>query len=154
MRRGDDEVDRLGRERRIAGAHQFFGRLAFARAFDDRLAAVGKGSTRSTRADFNVFSHRPSLHLSITQIKTGDMMRVTRRARTMLNIQIGRLTTLLLLIFIGLVSSLVNAPRSCTATTQDVTYEDELESGKTFYRQRRYEEALKSFKRANEMREK
>ena len=72
----------------------------------------------------------------------------------MLNTQIGRLATLLLLIFIGLVSSLVNAPRSWTAAAQDPTYEEELESGKTFYRQHRYDEALKSFKRANEMREK
>src|SRR6185295_18904369 len=40
------------------------------------------------------------------------------------------------------------------ATAQDPTYEDELESGKILFRQRRYDEALKSFKRANEMREK
>jgi thiol-disulfide isomerase/thioredoxin len=72
----------------------------------------------------------------------------------MLNTQIGRLTTLLFLIFLGLVSSSVVPPPSWTASAQDPTYEDELDSGKTFFRQRRYDEALKSFKRANELCEK
>ena len=73
----------------------------------------------------------------------------------MLNTRIGRLTTLLVLISLGLVSSIVNPPRSWTAAAQDEpTYEDELESGKRLFRQRRYDEALKSFRRANELREK
>ena len=72
----------------------------------------------------------------------------------MLTTRTGRLTTLLVLISVGLVGSLLNSPQRWTASAQDPTYEDELESGKTFFRQRRYDEALKNFKRANEMREK
>ena len=72
----------------------------------------------------------------------------------MLNTGIGRLTILLLLISLGLVSLSLNPPPSWNATAQDPAYEDELESGKTLFRQHRYEEALKTFKRANEMREK
>jgi peroxiredoxin len=73
----------------------------------------------------------------------------------MLTTQIGRLTTLLLLISLGLVGSLLNSPRSSTAAAQDEpTWQDEMESGKSLYRQRRYDEALKSFRRANEMRDK
>ena len=40
------------------------------------------------------------------------------------------------------------------AVTDDEQFEEELEKGKTLLRRRQYEEALKSFKRANEMREK
>ena len=71
----------------------------------------------------------------------------------MLTTQTGRLTTLLLLISLGLVGSLL---QSWTATAQDQepTYEDELASAKDMLRRYRYEEALKGFKRANEMREK
>jgi peroxiredoxin len=52
------------------------------------------------------------------------------------------------------VSSLLNSPPSWTATAQDPTHEEELENGKQLFRQRRYDEALKSFRRANELREK
>ena len=74
----------------------------------------------------------------------------------MLNTQIGRLTTLLLLIFLGLVSSLFNPPQSWTVFAQepDPTYEEQLESAKNLLRHSRYDEALKGFKRANEMRDK
>lgn len=74
----------------------------------------------------------------------------------MLNTQIGRLTTPLLLIAVGLVSSSVNPPRSWTAVAQepDPTYEEILESAKGLLKRYRYEEALKAFKRANEMRDK
>lgn len=73
----------------------------------------------------------------------------------MLTTPTSRLTTLLVLISLGLVGSLLNSPQPWTATAQDEpTFEDELESGKRLLRQRRYDEALKSFKRANEMREK
>jgi peroxiredoxin len=67
----------------------------------------------------------------------------------MLTTRTGRLTILLVLISVGLVGSLLNSTRA-----QEPTYEEELESGKTFFRQRRYDDALKVFKRANEMREK
>ena len=72
----------------------------------------------------------------------------------MLKTRIGRLTILLFLISIGLVSSSVKPPESWIATAQEATYEEELENGKAFFRQRRYEEALKLFKHANELREK
>ena len=41
-----------------------------------------------------------------------------------------------------------------SAQTDDSTVEEELDKGKELLRQRKYEEALKSFKRANEMRQK
>lgn len=74
----------------------------------------------------------------------------------MLTTRTGRLTTLLVLISIGLVGSLLSPSQAWIATAQDgeMTWEEALESGKRLHRQRRYEEALKSFKRANEMREK
>jgi peroxiredoxin len=74
----------------------------------------------------------------------------------MLTTQTGRLTILLLLISLGLVGSLLNSPHSWTATAQDQepTYEDELANAKDMLRRYRYEEALKGFKRANEMRDK
>ena len=60
----------------------------------------------------------------------------------MLNTQVGRLTILLLLIALGL---------SWTATAQDPTYDEVLASAKVFLRQNRYDEAVKAFRRANEM---
>lgn len=68
----------------------------------------------------------------------------------MLNTQVGRLTILLLLISLGLVSSSLNAP----ASAQDPTYDEVLASAKAFLRQNRFDEAVKGFRRANEMREK
>lgn len=72
----------------------------------------------------------------------------------MLTTRTGRLTTLLVLISVGLVGSLFSSPQRWTTSAQDPTFEEHLESGKTLFRQRRYDEALKSFKRANEMRDK
>lgn len=73
----------------------------------------------------------------------------------MLTTRTGRLTILLVLISLGLVGSLINSPHAFVAGAQDdPTFEDQIESGKRLFRQRRYEEALKSFKRANEMRDK
>lgn len=83
------------------------------------------------------------------------MMRATWRTRTLLTARTGRLTILLVLISLGLVGSLLRSPHAYIATAQDEpTFEDQIESGKRLFRQRRYEEALKSFKRANEMRDK
>jgi thiol-disulfide isomerase/thioredoxin len=62
----------------------------------------------------------------------------------MLNTQIGRLTTLLVLTALGLV----------TAGAQEPTYEERLQSAKNMLSRFRYDEALKGFKRANEMRDK
>jgi len=72
MSRGNDEVDVMRHKSRIPGAHQFFGRLTFARAVDNRLTTLGEENARTARADFVIFSHRPSLH-------TGAMMRHNRR---------------------------------------------------------------------------
>ena len=72
MSRGNDEVDVMRHKSRIPGAHQFFGRLTFARAVDNRLTTLGEENARTARAAFVIFSHRPSLH-------TGDMMRHNRR---------------------------------------------------------------------------
>lgn len=64
----------------------------------------------------------------------------------MLNTQIGRLTTPLLLICLGL--------GTAVAQESETTYEDQLASAKSLLRQSRYDEALKLFKRANEMHDK
>ena len=68
----------------------------------------------------------------------------------MLTTRTGRLTTLLALISLGLVEP-------CIAVAQDsetTTYEERLASAKDLLRQYRYDEAVKGFRRANEMREK
>ena len=74
----------------------------------------------------------------------------------MLNTRIGRLTTLLVLISLTLVSSFFIAPRSWTATAQepDITYEEVLASAKDLLHRYRYDEAVKAFRHANEMRDK
>jgi peroxiredoxin/predicted negative regulator of RcsB-dependent stress response len=65
--------------------------------------------------------------------------------------QTGRLTLFLVLVAFVISVSLLNSPRT---SAQDPSYEDELDHGKLLFRQRKYDEALKSFKRANEMRDK
>ena len=62
--------------------------------------------------------------------------------------QLGRLVLLLLLFTAALMTS------AAKFQDPDTSYDDHLQSGKDFFRQRRYDEALKSFKRANELREK
>ena len=62
----------------------------------------------------------------------------------MLNTQIGRLTMLLALTSLGLVA----------AKAQEPTYDEQLQSAKTLLSRYRYDEALKGFKRANEMHDK
>jgi len=67
----------------------------------------------------------------------------------MLTTRTGRLTTLLVFISLGLIEP-------CLAVAQDseTTYEERLASAKDLLRQYRYDEAVKGFRRANEMREK
>ena len=72
----------------------------------------------------------------------------------MLTIRTGRLTTLLVLISLGLVGSLLSSSQHWTTVAQEPTYEDELQSAKNLLSQHRYGEALKLFKRANERRDK
>ena len=67
-----------------------------------------------------------------------------------------RLASLMIPICIALLAVLsldTHHHRSATAN-DDETYQQEIVKGKDFLRRRQYEEALKSFKRANEMREK
>jgi len=74
----------------------------------------------------------------------------------MLNTGIGRLTTLLVSISLALVSSFVIPPRSWTVNAQepDITYEEVLASAKDLLHRYRYDEAVKAFRHANEMRDK
>ncbi|HEY6660155.1 MAG TPA: redoxin domain-containing protein [Pyrinomonadaceae bacterium] len=68
----------------------------------------------------------------------------------------GRRVPLLLLIAVGIFGlSSFDSQFYWTTKAQDAdAYEEELLKGKDLYRQHKYEEALKSFKRANDMREK
>jgi peroxiredoxin len=74
----------------------------------------------------------------------------------MLTTQLGRLIPLLVLITLAILVSLLNSPGSRAARMQDpgTSYEDLVQEGKDLFRQRRYDDALKRFKRANEMHEK
>src|ERR1044071_9581804 len=67
----------------------------------------------------------------------------------MLTTRIGRLTTLLILISLGLVE-----PCIVVAQDSEATYEERLTSAKSLLRLNRYDEAIKAFRSANEMREK
>ncbi|HEV8429598.1 MAG TPA: redoxin domain-containing protein [Pyrinomonadaceae bacterium] len=69
----------------------------------------------------------------------------------MLTTQSGRLTIFLVLVAVAVSFSLLGSPRT---SAQDADFEDELEHGRLLFRQRKYDDALKSFKRANEMRDK
>jgi peroxiredoxin len=57
-------------------------------------------------------------------------------------------------IFISLTGSLWTRTPVAWAQQDDLTYNSEMEKGREFQRRRQYEEALKCFKRANEMRDK
>jgi peroxiredoxin/Flp pilus assembly protein TadD len=67
----------------------------------------------------------------------------------MLTTRTGRLTTLLVLIPFALLQ-----PWIVVAQDSETTYEDQLASAKNLLRLNRYDEAVKGFRRANEMREK
>lgn len=62
----------------------------------------------------------------------------------MLTRQIGRLIPIVILMTIGIF----------TLAAQDLDYDEEFMRGRDFYRRGKFEEALKSFKRANELRDK
>src|SRR5690349_763906 len=80
------------------------------------------------------------------------MMRFTLEDRTMPTILTGRLTLFLVLVAAAISLSLLDSPY--TSAAQDADFQDELDQGKLLFRQRKYDDALKSFKRANDMREK
>ena len=65
-----------------------------------------------------------------------------------------RLIPIVLLLTIGLLISLPDSRPSWTVAAQEMDYDEELAKGKDLFRRGRFEDALKSFKRANEMREK
>ncbi|HEY3026732.1 MAG TPA: redoxin family protein [Pyrinomonadaceae bacterium] len=78
-----------------------------------------------------------------------------RRARRLPPVRIGRgagfLAVLMLLPAAGIFEMRGPIAR---AQGSDLSYEEQVEKGRDLQRRRKYEEALKSFKRANEMREK
>lgn len=65
-----------------------------------------------------------------------------------------RLIPIVLFLAIGLLISWPNSRPHWTVAAQELGYEEEYAKGKDLFRRGRYEDALKSFKRANEMREK
>jgi peroxiredoxin len=73
---------------------------------------------------------------------------------TMLTRQIGRLIPIVILMTIGILASLPNQAPVWTVAAQDLDYDEEFMKGRDLYRRGKYEEALKSFKRANELRDK
>lgn len=69
--------------------------------------------------------------------------------------RIGRLMPMMILVVLGFLGVLLLDPPYRIAVAQDADeYEEELLKGRTLLRQRKFDDALKSFKRANEMREK
>ena len=63
----------------------------------------------------------------------------------------GRLTLFLVLVTVLISLSLLDSSHTAA---QDSSFEIELNQGKLFFRQRKYDDALKNFKRANEIRDK
>ena len=65
-----------------------------------------------------------------------------------------RLTPIVLLLTIGLVISSPDSRPNLTVSAQELDFEEEFAKGRDLYRRGRYEDALKSFKRANEIQNK
>ena len=65
-----------------------------------------------------------------------------------------RLTPIMLLLTIGLLISWPDSRSHWTAGAQEMDFEEEFAKGRDLFRRGRYEDALKSFKRANEMQNK
>jgi len=72
----------------------------------------------------------------------------------MLTRQIGRLIPIVILMTIGILASLPHPAPVWTVAAQDLDYDEEFTKGRDLYRRGKFEEALKSFKRANELRDK
>ncbi len=73
----------------------------------------------------------------------------------MLTRQIGRLIPIALLLTLGVLASLPDPATVWTiAAAQGLDYDDEFSKGRDLYRRGKFEDALKSFKRANELRDK
>jgi peroxiredoxin len=73
---------------------------------------------------------------------------------TMLTRQPGRLTQMLLLIALGILIASPDRVPARAVTAQDLDYDEEFMKGRDLYRRGKFEDALKSFKRANELRDK
>ena len=87
--------------------------------------------------------------------RCNGMMRALTEEPTMNTRQPGRPISPMILIAIGLLGLLLTGSDPYPAArAQDDGYEEEVLKGKDLLRRRQYEEALKSFKRANEMRDK
>lgn len=65
-----------------------------------------------------------------------------------------RLIPIVLLLTIGLLISWPDSRPNWNVAAQEMGYDEELAKGKDLFRRARYEDALKSFKRANDLREK
>ena len=72
----------------------------------------------------------------------------------MLTSQTGRLIPIVIVMAAAIVLSLPNSHPISTVTAQGLNYDEEFSQARDFYRRGRYEEALRSFKRANELRDK
>ena len=73
----------------------------------------------------------------------------------MLTTRLGRLIPLLFLITAAILASLFDSRGAWATRIQDPdNYDDVVQEGKDLFRNRKYDDALKKFKRANEMREK
>src|SRR5215813_7303101 len=72
----------------------------------------------------------------------------------MLTRQTGRPIHILLLIALGILIALPDPLPTRTVVAQDFDYEEEFMKGRELYRRGKFEDALKSFKRANELRDK
>src|SRR5689334_23061543 len=72
----------------------------------------------------------------------------------MLTRQIGRLIPIVLFLTLGILASLPNPTPNRTIKAQDLDYDEEFMRVRELYRHGKFEEALKSFKRANELRDK
>jgi peroxiredoxin len=72
----------------------------------------------------------------------------------MLTRQIGRLIPFMLLLTLVVLASLPGRAPIWTTAAQDLDYDEEFMKGRDLFRRGKYEEALKSFKRANELRDK
>ena len=72
----------------------------------------------------------------------------------MLTRQIGRLIPIMLLLTLGFLASLPDRTPVWTVAAQDLDYDEEFMKGRDLYRRGKFEDALKSFKRANELRNK
>jgi len=73
---------------------------------------------------------------------------------TMLTRQIGRFIPLAVLLTMALLTSWPHSKSTWSVAAQEMDYEEEFSKGRDLFRRGRYEDALKSFKRANDLREK